>query len=520
MKCKNLSSFVAILLSLFFMNCSDGNDAFLKIGNEKMEYVFDCNGGYCSIPINSNYSYTSKVLSGEYWCHIEQVVQQVKVNIDPLVGGDTREALIQISSSGCEDKIIKITQNVITVINAPKKVSISNNNKTFSLEIASGTELVFETDSWINIKDFTWQSGTKTYLFEADNFANSEKELREGFVNIKAKDNSINFEYTVPVEQWNYTNEAIKTLNELYKTDALNSKQGTNRYDILGVIDTEYSVALDDDQFRAYLKMNSETAVTDENNNPILSCYRYAFNKVISEVKSTTPEQGTTAIWHLYNMGFIVKTPSVCFGIDLNHRLAAEFAPYIDFLCVTHADSDHVSNELMVAMTNSNKPVLSNFYKAGGKYYSTNATSVNLNGVDIKTAITNHDPTKPNYTTCFRIKLGEDSGNFDLMHVGDSSFEPEQYIPVEGGDPSLLVLRSGNKAEVNILGTGHGQVNPKNIFFSHLIELRHKVGVSPMRATILGAIDNMKNFPGRDIIVPFWGEKFIWKDSKIVDDTE
>jgi hypothetical protein len=30
-------------------------------------------------------------------------------------------------------------------------------------------------------------------------------------------------------------------------------------------------------------------------------------------------------------MGYVVKTPSGCFAIDISHRWAKELAPYIDF---------------------------------------------------------------------------------------------------------------------------------------------------------------------------------------------
>lgn len=62
-------------------------------------------------------------------------------------------------------------------------------------------------------------------------------------------------------------------------------------------------------------------------------------------------------------MGYVVKTPSGCFAIDISHRWAKELAPYIDFLCVTHKHSDHYSNDLIQAMFDLGKPVLSNYLK-------------------------------------------------------------------------------------------------------------------------------------------------------------
>ena len=44
---------------------------------------------------------------------------------------------------------------------------------------------------------------------------------------------------------------------------------------------------------------------------------RKSFDKVCKEVRTTKVKQGTIAVWLVYNMGYIVKTPTATFAIDL-----------------------------------------------------------------------------------------------------------------------------------------------------------------------------------------------------------
>src|SRR5690606_39346714 len=83
-------------------------------------------------------------------------------------------------------------------------------------------------------------------------------------------------------------------------------------------------------------------------------------------------------VWMLYNMGFVVKTPSGCFGIDVHHRLAEDLEPYLDFLCITHNHGDHANKKLIQAMQSKGKPVVSNFNQESPLYMSKTATSYTI----------------------------------------------------------------------------------------------------------------------------------------------
>ena len=94
--------------------------------------------------------------------------------------------------------------------------------------------------------------------------------------------------------------------------------------------------------FAAYWKpgssMPAKSVAAYTSRFPAIARLESAFEKVVSEVKETVvTDLNRPAVWYLYNMGVIVKTPKTLFSIDLHHRRAEEFAPMPDFALVTHS---------------------------------------------------------------------------------------------------------------------------------------------------------------------------------------
>lgn len=318
-------------------------------------------------------------------------------------------------------------------------------------------------------------------------------------------------EFSIPKNQDNFFNEAKSTMNLFRKTSPF--LLDDRRIALLKDFQT-YSDSLSYLTFNKYLKSPDQISVDMEHAIPILYCYRNAFDCVIDEVRNTKVEDGTVVIWLLYNMGIVVKTPSGCFGIDINHRWAEKIEPYLDFLCVTHDHEDHKSIELMQAMKSKGKPVLSNFFKADDKYYSIKPANYKIGNFSISTDITDHNTKLLNFISVFRIDCGRDAGNFSILHCGDSNFNPMQFSHVQG-PVNLAILRFGAKEENNILGTGNGQVKPDYIVLSHIIELRHRINESPHRASIIETLNHIPQMKCEQTILPFWGEKMVWKSGKL-----
>lgn len=313
-------------------------------------------------------------------------------------------------------------------------------------------------------------------------------------------------------EQKKYANEAVETMRSFRKTTPL--LLDDQRLPLLKQFEV-YSDKLPHTTFGEYLASPDSTASRLEHTTPILYCYRESFDKILDEVKNTKVKKGTALVWLVYNMGFIVKTPTGCFGIDIDHRYSEKLEPYLDFLCITHNHGDHYNIGLVEAMHQNGKPVLSNFYEKSGQYFSTTATNYKIGDFTISTDISDHlrSPELPNFVTIYRINCGEDSGDFTILHCGDSGFLPERFLNVQG-PVNLLILRWGAPRENDILGTGEGQVQPDYAVLSHLIELRHRP-YPHGQASITQTLEHLPGVECENTIIPFWGEKLIWEKNTL-----
>ena len=277
----------------------------------------------------------------------------------------------------------------------------------------------------------------------------------------------------------------------------------------------DYADKMVNTTFKEYLTATEKEASNMEDTIPMLHFYKEAFDKVLYEVKNTKVSHGSTLIWMLYNMGFVIKTPSGCFGIDLDHRLAEQLEPYLDFLLITHNHADHYNNKLVELMNSHGKPVLSNFYKENKEYTSKVPTRYEIGAFTISTDISDHltDLKLPDFVTVFRIEAGEDSGSFSLLHCGDSGFNPKHFVNVQG-PVGMVVLRWGAARESDILGTGEGQIKTDYAILSHLIELRHRP-YPHGQASITKTLEHLPTVKCENTIMPFWGEKLTWKNGKL-----
>jgi hypothetical protein len=265
--------------------------------------------------------------------------------------------------------------------------------------------------------------------------------------------------------------------------------------------------------FNNYLKSLDVAAENTEEYTPALTCYRAAFDQILEEVKSTQVESGTTVMWNLYNMGYIVKTPKGCFGVDICHRYAGKLEPYLDFLCVTHNHTDHYNNDLINKMFEKNKPVISNYLKNADYQYTTKSTKTfTIGNFTVTTNLTNHnEATLKDFVTTFQIDCGNDGGNLILMHVGDSNYKAAQYHIVKPVDIFIARYAPNAKTENNVVGT---KITPKYVILSHILELSH-AGVDESRWSFELALKRASDINCDNTIIPFWGEKLIWKNGKL-----
>ena len=239
---------------------------------------------------------------------------------------------------------------------------------------------------------------------------------------------------------------------------------------------------------------------------PALRRYEDAFDKVVAEIKSTEVT-GRPAVWFMYNMGFIVKTPKSLFSVDLHHRRAEELAPMLDFALITHNHDDHYTERFYRAMNyGQRKTVVSSFrdnYGAhrGGKCpggYTRAVKAFTLGDVTVRTAYTDHNSYLVDFTTTFEISVGD----FTIFHSGDCSNASKLRPVCPNPDLCMFHPYCGMKP-----ADGAAAVKPKLAVVAHLNELGH--AKDRWRWTWAQGDTARKNLEsaGYRAIVPLWGDR-------------
>ena len=233
-------------------------------------------------------------------------------------------------------------------------------------------------------------------------------------------------------------NVAVETMTVLWETSPLD-KDLTTRRELFATIQS-YADACASSTFSSFLAADDRLAASLVRSERILTCYDAAFDRVLNGLREEKPAVGEVYIWMLYNMGYVIQTPSGCFGVDIYHRRAAELAPYLDFYASTHVHQDHKWQGLIDAMLEAGKPVVTNYLERSGyAYTSTTTADYTIGSFALHTFITNHNNGSTNVpVTVFQIDCGEDTGHFVLLHSGDSNFRPEQFDVTQPVDVYIL----------------------------------------------------------------------------------
>ena len=240
---------------------------------------------------------------------------------------------------------------------------------------------------------------------------------------------------------------------------------------------------------------------------PALGRLEDAFEKVFREAKETVVDDiDHPAVWYVYNMGLIVKTPKTLFSIDLHHRRAEEFAPFLDFALITHNHGDHYTEPFKFAMDRKErKPVVNNFFDNGGVadrslggYTRARSKKFVFGDVTVVTGICDHSCYLKSFTTTFEVRMGD----FTLFHSGDCCSHARLKV---SRPPDLWVLHPycGMDAAKACAETIH----PKTAVVAHLQEMGHPRELyrwtfeDGLRAN--GRIEAA----GYHAVMPLWGDR-------------
>ena len=232
----------------------------------------------------------------------------------------------------------------------------------------------------------------------------------------------------------------------------------------------------------------------------------HAYEKVVREIRDTAVAD-TPAVWSVYNMGYVVKTPKALFSIDLVHRRDCALAPLLDFALITHNHGDHFRPGFYNAMNGRRKTVISNFldnygvadWRTQGGFTRAKKT-FKIKDVEIRTSLIDHNDYLVDFTTAFEIRVGD----FIIYHTGDSGRGTEPKLGTTWGCPDLWLFFPGCGIDV---AKAVAMVRPKRVVFGHIWELGH--GRGRLNAPLLKrALPQARQFC-QDVSIQYWGDKVL-----------
>ena len=234
------------------------------------------------------------------------------------------------------------------------------------------------------------------------------------------------------------------------------------------------------------------------------------FAKALKEIEGCEIVD-TPAVWHIYNIGYLVKTKESLFSIDLNHRREVRLAPELDFALITHNHGDHFREPFYQAMNGAKKSVISNFkdnygaadWRKGGSWYESGGytraeKTFHLKDVEIRTALTDHNKYLVDFTTTFEIRVGD----WKLFHSGDC--RNSQKLKTVWGEPDVWLVFPGCGID---FADAYKRFHPKRMVFGHLWEPGHSSG--RLTTPMVKRASEKVSAVGGAAEVPLWGERIV-----------
>lgn len=244
--------------------------------------------------------------------------------------------------------------------------------------------------------------------------------------------------------------------------------------------------------------------------NPVLKYYDHSLDRILADIPATQVKEGNVVIWYLYNMGFIIKTPTACFGVDIHHRRADKLEPLLDFIAVTHNHKDHQSLPLMNKMTATQKFVISNFFPNPG-YTKAPSFTHDIKGVTIHCSEADHNFKLRKFTMPMEFVCKTGNKNFVFFTSGDCCSHEFLNRKSERIDLYAIHPRCGMEPV-----KAAERLDPELTFIAHLQELGHEINVWRWQFTVgRHEVGELKKI-NKKAYVPVWAEKFLWDGEKII----
>ena len=229
----------------------------------------------------------------------------------------------------------------------------------------------------------------------------------------------------------------------------------------------------------------------------VMQYYNMALDKLLAEIPATKVRKGEVAVWQLYNMGYVVKTQTQCFGIDLYHKHAERLAPMIDFMMITHNHADHYSKALVAELERQGKAVYSNFW--GKRHRVKTGDVITIGDISIKVTTVDHNATLKNFVNTYEVNCYDKQSDDYVIFFSGDAYNYEQLNPSGKIDlfvPHLAVGLNMPKAIEKI--------KPTEVLMSHILELGHSI--TQWRWSYEYGINECEKLKREGVYLPVWGE--------------
>lgn len=253
---------------------------------------------------------------------------------------------------------------------------------------------------------------------------------------------------------------------------------------------------------------NDPDAADNMEQDGILRYLRKATDRAVEDVHKTKVNKGM-AVWLVYNMGYVFKTPDTCFGIDLSLRNGQRLARDLDFLLISHEHGDHNCADLWLAMREARKPIVTRWRPKGypDVAITTQPAEFRFGPARVKVDVGDHNwylPDRLNNVLMFQVDCGPAANNVTIYHAGDgnnwSKMKPDRKV-------DLFIV---SVADGMWIPRAIGHVKPKITLASHVLELTHHPTPPHLwRWSFNLAFNTIKSIPPEQAIVLTWGERWL-----------
>ncbi len=301
-----------------------------------------------------------------------------------------------------------------------------------------------------------------------------------------------------------------------------NPPDGTNRADrrkrmavIQKACEQLSSSVFDHEYYKDYSTYPTRTDAKMEADYPALYYLGRATDQAMDDIRKTRVKKGL-AVWFLYNMGYVFKTPEKCFAIDIHNRGTERLARDLDFLLVTHVHSDHRWDMLLKQMLEAGKPVLTNLSDRARTHLDLpSGTMVNkpsefrFGDIRVKVDIGDHGWGSSVDVLMFQVDCGESANNYTIYHTGDAAnvakMRPDKEV-------DIFIVHAG--LDTAGLSTSVKQairhLKPRLTFASHVLELGHSPKLPHVgRVPFDCAFWTIRGIPTNEATVLTWGERWL-----------